>query len=271
MLKKILLLTTLTSFFSILMFLWTLVLKKDSYNIGEENLLLENKTTEKKEIKIINNENIELSSAKELQFLYFPEEFKNITKKETNILTDIINSQHFKEKISDIKIEFHKEKPNVRWNMKNKTLKLFWVLEIWEWELISVSIHELAHYIDLYYFDIKNKYDLSNKFYNYSWKNYKTIKKWETINSFVSWYAMSNKYEDFAESLVYYVMHNNDFLIKSKNDPSLEKKYNFLKKELFKDTSFVGEDYSEEKIKPYYWDITKINVSLENFLQYIKK
>ena len=36
------------------------------------------------------------------------------------------------------------------------------------------------------------------------------------VKDFVSWYAMTNKYEDFAESFTYYILHNKDFLNKTK-------------------------------------------------------
>jgi len=89
---------------------------------------------------------------------------------------------------------------------------------------------------------------------------------------FVSGYAMTNKYEDFAESLTYYILHNEDFLIKSKKSQYLKEKYIFFNFYLFKDGLFKNTDFSKNnKIKDYYRDITKINFSLENFLQYLKK
>ncbi|PID86460.1 hypothetical protein CSB08_00570 [Candidatus Gracilibacteria bacterium] len=274
MLKKILLLVSLFSFFFLIIFYGILFTKK--FNNQEENrkiLLLKNKSNIEIENKIKKEiKNIDLSSAKKVEFFYWPENFGKKTKKLKNILTDIINSKKFKDKVSNIKIELHKEKDDVRGNMKNKKIKLFGVMNIPKGEIISVFIHELGHYIDLYYFINYQKInDTSNNFYNISWKNYKTIKKGEEIKDFVSGYAMSNKYEDFAESFTYYILHNKDFLYKTKNSKSLERKYNFFNLYLFKNNSFKGEDYSKGEIKPYYWDITKIDISLENFLQYIKK
>jgi hypothetical protein len=39
---------------------------------------------------------------------------------------------------------------------------------------------------------------------------------------------MTNKYEDFAESFAYYILHNNDFLEKTKKSNILLEKYDFF-------------------------------------------
>jgi hypothetical protein len=83
---------------------------------------------------------------------------------------------------------------------------------------------------------------------------------------------MTNKYEDFAESLTYYILHNKDFLEKTKKSYILEKKYKFFSFYLFKNEIFQNTDFSEKNIiKDYYRDITKINFSRKFFLQYLKK
>jgi hypothetical protein len=92
-----------------------------------------------------------------------------------------------------------------------------------------------------------------------------------TQKDFVSGYSMTNKYEDFAESFTYYVLHNKDFLEKSRKSNILRKKYNFFNLVLLKSEVFKNTDFSEKNIiKDYYRDITKINFSRKNFLQYLK-
>ena len=82
---------------------------------------------------------------------------------------------------------------------------------------------------------------------------------------------MTNKYEDFAESLTYYILHNGDFYIKSKKSYILQKKYNFFKNILFDNNNFINTDFSKNNvIKNYYRDITKIEFSTKNFLHYLK-
>ena len=83
---------------------------------------------------------------------------------------------------------------------------------------------------------------------------------------------MTNKYEDFAESFSYFVLHNSAFLEKAKKSENLQKKYDFFRQYMFKDHEFLGENFSQtDSIEDYYWDITKIKIDYKNFLQYLKK
>jgi hypothetical protein len=50
---------------------------------------------------------------------------------------------------------------------------------------------------------------------------------------------MTNKYEDFAESFTYYILHNSDFLQKTEKSETLKRKYDFFTKNLFKNSEFV--------------------------------
>jgi hypothetical protein len=89
---------------------------------------------------------------------------------------------------------------------------------------------------------------------------------------FVSGYSMTNKYEDFAESFTYYILHNDDFLEKAYYSDILKQKYDFFTKYVFRNDEFKTNYYkTTNEIKDYYWDITKIEYSLQNFLQYLKK
>jgi hypothetical protein len=83
---------------------------------------------------------------------------------------------------------------------------------------------------------------------------------------------MTNKYEDFAESFTYYVLHNKAFLKKAETNSHLAEKYRFFSKYVFIDRQFKDSSFAfDEKIKDYYWDITKIKVNYNKFLQYTKK
>jgi hypothetical protein len=82
---------------------------------------------------------------------------------------------------------------------------------------------------------------------------------------------MTNKYEDFSESFTYYLLHNNDFLEKSKQSSIMREKYNFFRRYLFEGNDFFGTDFSDGNIiRAYYWDITKIPFDVKNFLQYME-
>lgn len=51
---------------------------------------------------------------------------------------------------------------------------------------------------------------------------------------------MSNRYEDFAESLTMFVFHNQEFAERSKGNEALRKKYEFFERFVFADREFVG-------------------------------
>jgi len=203
-----------------------------------------------------------------INFLFIPEKFFE----EKNIKQVLLNKK-FNKFIENIKIIFIKDRPDVRWKMKDKSIFLFAPDKMEKEELLAVFIHEFSHYIDLYYFP-RDIYwdDISNKFYDISWKTINIIKSWQKWWDFVSWYAMTNKYEDFAESLTYYILHNKDFLKKSQKSFSLRKKYNFFAFYVFPKGFFRNTNFSTDwKIRDYYRDITKIKFSLKKFLQYLKK
>jgi len=122
-------------------------------------------------------------------------------------------------------------------------------------EFENVLIHEIAHSVDLTYFkgstesgksvfkDLDGMVyndDPSLEFYEISWIDTETMKYGLSKTSFVSGYAMSNPYEDFAESFLMYVKYGEMFryLISEPSNIELRKKYNFIKYEIFKGREF---------------------------------
>lgn len=208
---------------------------------------------------------------KKIDYIYNPDDFYKECKEYYTDISNFLWNKKINSKINEITIEINKDIYDTRWKMKNKSLKLFWVLEMTQSEFLSVSIHEFAHYLDIYYLEKKFLKDLSDYFYNVSWESTKILKAWQKEKDFVSGYAMTNKYEDFAESFTYYVLHNNDFQKKAEKSKYLKTKYNYFSTVLFKNEEFKNKDFSEDnEIKDYYRDITKIEYNLENFLQYLK-
>ena len=139
-------------------------------------------------------------------------------------------------------------------------------------EFLSVLIHEFAHYIDIYTFPKSSFWDESQRFYDISWESPTVMQVWLNPKDFVSWYAMTNQYEDFAESYVYYVLHNRDFLEKVWQSDILAKKYDYFQRYIFTKNLFYKEDFSlEDEVRPYYWDITKLGVDVKKFLQYMQR
>lgn len=69
-------------------------------------------------------------------------------------------------------------------------------------------------------------------------------KKGAKLADFVSGYALSNKYEDFAESFAFYVFHNAEFQKRAKSNAQVAKKYDFFSKKVFSSGDFSGTDFS---------------------------
>ncbi len=215
---------------------------------------------------------VSLKSAYNLKFLYFPNSFSIEIIDYIKPFNLLLNSYYFDNKIDNLKIELHKKRIDVRWKMKNHSIKLFWVKEMSISEFLAVWTHEFSHFIDLYFLKKEVFTDISDYFYNISWQSTKVLKAGIQQSDFVSGYAMTNKYEDFAESLTYFILHNEDFIIKSQDSELLKAKYNFFTNYLFRKKEFIWTDFSiDNKISLYYRDITKIDISLENFLEFLKK
>lgn len=224
--------------------------------------------------KSLKQKEIELSSATQVRYDYFPSSFEweMLSNTWVTYISETIFSDIFSDKKLSFDLEFYKTKIDVRWKFVDNTIKLFWVWGISEEELLSVFIHELWHYFDINYLEKKVLFDLSDNFYDISWKTPTILKDWSYKTDFVSWYAMTNKYEDFAETFTYYVLFNDDFRQKMSYNPVLQKKYDFFSRYIFRNDEFKKTNFRNyEKKEDYYWDITKINFSVQNFLEYLKK
>ncbi len=134
-------------------------------------------------------------------------------------------------------------------------------------EFIKLFIHELAHYIDIYAIIAnRNGYDISDDFYHISWQK-PTIKRAnQGTMDFVSGYAATNQYEDFAESFVFYIFHNSTFADRALRSESIRHKYIFLANYIFPHGYFQGTDFSIGRVPSYVWDTTKISYSLQKYL-----
>ena len=129
----------------------------------------------------------------------------------------------------------------------------------------------MAHSIDIEHFVAGVlRADVSRDFYAISWADTTIKRKGQTMNNFVSGYAMTNKYEDFAESLNMFVFHNKEFSLRASKNIILEQKYNFMAQKVFANAAFMGTSFEIIPIDPYLWDTTKIVISTSNYLRYIR-
>jgi len=146
-------------------------------------------------------------------------------------------------------------------------------------EFAAVLIHEMGHIVDTglmqgSYGD-GNEFkdgekpvlsdDISVVFYEISWISNNTFSEGTDGYSFISGYAKTDPFEDFAESYVAYILHGESFRTYSDSNEDLSKKYEFLKKYVFDGVEYGGIDLaqvSEERV----YDVTKLPFDLDLFL-----
>lgn len=293
--KELKKLAILTSIFTVIIFSSNYFVYKAANSLNEENFIdrwsWDIESSSWKNVSIQNPEtiakkalfthvkkrNLELKSASRLELLFEPANYwAKLEKDYFYLLQDTLESSIFdnvfKDKISWVETYLYEDKWDVRWKMRNKAIHMFAPETMKKSEFLSVYTHELWHYIDIYILEKEIIWDDSNNFYDISWKTVKTLKAWSKWEDFVSGYAMTNKYEDFAESFTYYILHNKSFLKKAEKNTHLAEKYSFFSKYVFTDRQFKDTLFAiDEKTKDYYWDITKISINYNKFLQYLKK
>lgn len=139
-------------------------------------------------------------------------------------------------------------------------------------ELQSVFVHEMGHIVDLGAITGKKgnrtrfkdgntpvlSDDLSLKFYTISWTSASTQKRNSKRADFVSGYAQTDCFEDFAESYLFYRLHGENFRALAKSSSLLQSKYNFMKQYAFGDTEF-GLEKENKAIDPVF-DATLIAI-----------
>jgi len=121
-------------------------------------------------------------------------------------------------------------------------------------EVAGVLVHEIGHITDENFLQgskgLATKYldfgravlsdDPSSYFYAISWASDKEKLSDATEADFVSGYAMSDPFEEFAESYAYYILHGEEFRALSANNFALKQKYQILKKYVFDGKEFAN-------------------------------
>lgn len=184
-------------------------------------------------------------------------------------LKEIIHSSYFQSKVTPLDLVLDAERVEPRGQVVGNKLILSTAISN-DSEQLKVFVHELGHIVDIFYLKKWIFADPSDIFYNIAWESFNTKKKGQKISDFVSGYALSNKYEDFAESFAFYVFHNEDFARLAKTDAFLQQKYDFFRKYVFDSDAFVGTSFETDSLKPYNWDTTKISIDTRKYLYYIQ-
>lgn len=137
-------------------------------------------------------------------------------------------------------------------------------------EFLKLFVHEVGHFVDIYLLvSTSGEKDPSEDFYSISWKEPYVKKSGISLSSFVSGYAATNQYEDFAETFVWYIFHNEDFADRALRDPVMRQKYLFFARSVFPSGQFQGTDFSLWTPPNYLWDTTKAPVLLQKYLYFL--
>ena len=121
-------------------------------------------------------------------------------------------------------------------------------LNVTDEELSSVLVHEVGHLVDGGFLAGRDQFnqsgfydfedpvladDPSSAFYRISWINNKILQPSATELDFVSTYAVTDPFEDFAETYTYYRLHGPEFRTLAEFNQVLKQKYEFMKSFVF--------------------------------------
>jgi Putative zinc-binding metallo-peptidase len=186
------------------------------------------------------------------------------------LLTDLLSAPVFRFPYSQLSVFLDEYLIEPRGRMKGGSITLSNKVAK-DAEFIQLFTHEFAHFLDIYVLVPKKKQaDPSNEYYMISWSNPTVKRIGQTMSSFVSGYAATNQYEDFAESFVFYVFQNQTFLDRAMKNDDLRQKYLFFQKYVFPNGTFVDTNFALGKVPSYVWDSTKIQISLQKYLYSVK-
>lgn len=149
-------------------------------------------------------------------------------------------------------------------------------------ELVSVMVHEMGHIVDT---GLKTgtsksgksefmdgnlpvyKNDISLRFYRISWKNDITLKDNVQNTDFVTGYAKSDPFEDFAETYNFYLLHGAQFREMAKTNNNLNRKYLYMKYFIFAGKEYDNDPYNKVNRYDRTYDATLLSYDTAKFLK----
>ncbi len=99
--------------------------------------------------------------------------------------------------------------------------------------------------------------DPSVQFYRISWLTPSNMQPGMTDADFVSGYAESDPFEDFAETFAFYALHKTEFQRLAKKNAVLKAKYDFIDKVVFSDNPTIASSTFKRGTN-VPWDVTKL-------------
>lgn len=158
-------------------------------------------------------------------------------------------------------------------------------LNVTDAELASVLVHEVGHLVDsslligmnnensgFYDFDVPvSTDDASLIFYKISWLSDKKQNQDSVELDFVSLYAMTDPFEDFAETYAYYRLHGSEFRQLAETNYKLRQKYSFMETYVFEGEEFMTQSAASENVNIYRrnYDVTVLPYSFASVLNSI--
>ncbi len=148
-------------------------------------------------------------------------------------------------------------------------------------ELVAVTIHELGHVYDLGILKGSKKTeesefrdektpiyedDLSLDFYRISWETEKKTKEDSSYLDFVSTYAETDAFEDFAETMLFYRLNGTQFRKFASVNDYLQRKYDFMKNKVFAGVEFESLVTEKMSIARRDYDSTVMEYDLSKLL-----
>lgn len=171
----------------------------------------------------------------------------------------VVSGNYFRETLWDFPIIVDTDRTSPRGQVSNEMVTLSGNMQSLN-EVGKVLVHELGHMVDIYFLTSGVfGTDPSKWFYSISWSEPTVMKANMSSSAFVSGYAATNQYEDFAESFAMYVFHNAAFRARANKQPYLQKKYDFLHEKVFGEY-FQNTAYEVNPIPTKIWDVTKVVV-----------
>jgi len=145
-------------------------------------------------------------------------------------------------------------------------------------ELSGVLIHEMGHIVDLGVLEGSEdagksvfrdgstsiyQNDPSVEFYQISWQNSYTRKTGSDDLDFVTGYAKTDPFEDFAESYSFYLLQGDSFREMSKYNSKIAEKYEFMKENVFDGVEYDLSDELPDLVFTRNYDSTILEYDLD--------
>lgn len=138
-------------------------------------------------------------------------------------------------------------------------------------EFAALIAHECGHVVDLgvltgtpaagrsAYVDGTEQIDADDPsvdFYAISWTNATTRKEGVMNRDFVSGYARTDVFEDFAETFAFYALHRDQCVLLGKRSAILQEKFDWMARHVFTDAPIIA--HSTRPLTSQPWDVTKL-------------